>query len=410
MGLPAVADRFPGLARARDGRRVVFADAPGGTQVPATVIQAMAGYLGERNANTGGAFETSRLTDGLIADARRAGADLLGCDADEVVFGPNTTSLAFALSRSLAREIDGDDEIVLTVLDHDANVAPWLAIASERGARVRMVDVTSDGRLDVDSFQRALGPRTGLVAFTLASNALGTVTPAAEIVGLVRDRAPSAIVIADGVHLAPHRLIAARGIGADVVFTSAYKYFGPHLGVMYGRRDALATWRPYRVRPAPETVPERWETGTLPHESLAGFVVAVEYLAGLGGGAASRRDALAAAFAEIAAHEAAISTRFLEGLPDGVRLFGPSSPDERTPTFAVRLGDEPPRRTAEALAARGVFAWDGDYYAMEIMRRLGLADTGGAVRVGFCHYNTLEEVDRVLSDLVELSGRGRAQI
>ncbi len=406
----AIRARFPSLARTQDGRPVVFADAPAGTQVPEAVIEAVAGYYRERNANTHGAFATSVETDGTIAAARAAGAALLGCDPGEIVFGANSTTLSFALSRSLARVLEPGDEVVLTVLDHDANVAPWLAIAAERGARVRWVDLRDeDGTLDLATLDAALGPRTRIVAFTLASNALGTVTPAAEIAR--RAREAGAIAIGDAVHAAPHRPLDVRAMGVDVLFTSPYKFYGPHLGMMFGRRDLLEAWPAYKVRPQEDRAPERWETGTLPHELLAGVAAAVDHLAWVGhafGGAAPGTDlraAVAAGMGAVAAHEAGLSRRFLEGLPGlgrAVRLWGigdPARVGERTPTFAVRVGDAHPRATAEALAARGVFVWDGDYYAVAAMERLGLRETGGAVRIGFCHYSTEAEVDRVLADL-----------
>jgi cysteine desulfurase family protein (TIGR01976 family) len=407
VDLSSVREGFPGLARERDRRPCVFADAPGGSQVPASVIDAMSGYLRRSNANLGGAFDTSRESDAVVVEARRAAADLLGCDADEVVFGQNTTSLAFHLSRSIARELGPGDEVVVTRLDHDANIAPWRLAAAESGATLRWVDVREeDCTLDLGSLDAALSERTRLVALTAASNAVGTLTPLAEIAR--RAHAVGAVVVADAVHFAPHGAIDVRALDVDVLFCSAYKFFGPHVGVMFGRRDLLAAWTPARVRPAPDTVPDRWETGTLSHEALAGLVAAVDYLASLGGSAAegpARRDLLLAAFGAIREHEAGLSARFLEGLPGGMRLFGVADPGrvhERTPTFALRLGDRHPRQVAEELARRGVFVWDGNYYALELMERLGLEPTGGALRVGFCHYNTQDEVARVLEDLRDL--------
>jgi cysteine desulfurase family protein (TIGR01976 family) len=412
LDLNAVRRCFPALARSQHGQPVVFADAPGGTQVPQSVIEAVAGYLRASNANTGGAFDTSRETDELILRARAAGAALLGCAPDEVVFGPNMTTLAFALSRSLARLIEPGDEIVLTVLDHDANIAPWLHVAEERGATVRWVDVrTEDGTLDLDTLDAALSSKARIVAFTLASNALGTVTPAAEIVRRAKER--GAIVVGDAVHFAQHRPIDVRTLGVDVLFCSAYKFFGPHLGLMYGRRELLEEWRPYRVRPADDAAPARWETGTLNHEGLAGLVAAIDYLGGIGRSwipeaDASGRAAVVAGLQTVAEYEAGLSSRFLEGLDSlpGVRLFGIGDPrrvSERTPTFALRIGDVHPREAAEALGRRGIFCWEGNYFALAIMERLGLEATGGAVRIGFCHYNTPDEVDRVLMELGRLA-------
>jgi cysteine desulfurase family protein (TIGR01976 family) len=408
--LSDVRERFPGLHRVVDGRPVVFADAPGGSQVPATVVDAMAAYLRRSNANAHGAFATSEETDEMIAEAHRASADLLNADPDEVVFGPNATTLLFAISRSVARTLGPDDEVVVTRLDHDANVRPWVLAAEDAGATVRWVDVReADVTLDVASFEAVLSERTKVVAFTLASNAVGTIPPAAELVRIVRDRASDAIVACDGVHLAQHRRIDVREIGADLVVCSPYKIFGPHLGILFGRREVLSSLRPYKVRPADDVLPFAFETGTQNHEGFAGWIAAVEYLAGLGAGT-DRRDAVADAFERaIVPWEADLSRRFLDGLTSipQVRLFGIGGTDrvdERTPTFAIRVGDQHPAETAKELAARGVYVWDGNYYALEIMERLGLEDFGGAVRVGFCHYNTPDEVDRVLDELESLAG------
>jgi cysteine desulfurase family protein (TIGR01976 family) len=407
--LAAIRARFPALARRADGRPVVFVDAPGGSQVPETVIEAMGGYLRRSNANAHGAFATSQETDRVIAEAHRAAADLLGADPDEVVFGPNATTLLMAVSRSLGRTLGLGDEVVVTRLDHDANVRPWVLAAEDAGAAVRWVDLREDDvTLDRDAFEAALSERTRLVAFTLASNAVGTITPAAELVRLVRERT-EAVVVCDGVHLAQHRRIDVRAIGADLVACSPYKIFGPHLGILFGRRDLLSVLRPYKVRPAADHLPDAFETGTQNHEGFAGWVAAVDYLAGLAPDVADRRAALSEAFAgAIVPWEAELSRRFLEGIdriPE-VRLFGIADVErigERTPTFAIRVGDRHPAETAKALAERGVFVWDGNYYALELMERLGLEDSGGAVRIGFTHYNTLDEVDRVLEELTALA-------
>ncbi|HJS27673.1 MAG TPA: cysteine desulfurase-like protein [Actinomycetota bacterium] len=397
-------DHFPGLLRESKGRPAVFADAPGGSQVPEEVVEAMAAYLRRSNANAHGAFATSQETDAVIADAHLATADLLNADPDEVVFGPNATTLLFAISRSVARTLGPGDEIVVTRLDHDANVRPWVLAAEDAGAAVRWVDVREDDvTLDADSFEAALSERTKVVAFSLASNAVGTITPAAELTRLVRERS-DAIVACDGVHLAQHRRIDVREIGADLIACSPYKIFGPHLGILFGRREVLTSLRPYKVRPADDALPFAFETGTQNHEGFAGWVAAVGYLASLGVGG-TRREALAHAFERaIAPWEADLSRRFVDGLASipRVRLFGIAEVGrvgERTPTFAIRVGDQHPAETAKALAERGIYVWDGNYYAFEIMERLGLEESGGAVRVGFCHYNTREEVDRVLDEL-----------
>ncbi|HEY7401769.1 MAG TPA: cysteine desulfurase-like protein [Actinomycetota bacterium] len=413
----AVRSRFPGLARTgEDGRPIVFADAPGGSQVPESVIEAIAHYLRTSNTNQHGAFVTSHETDELVEEARRAAADVTGADPDEIVFGPNATSLLFSLSRSFGRTLKPGDEIVVTKLDHDANVRPWILAAEDAGATVRWVDVREDDvTLDLDSLDEALSDRTRLVAFTLASNAVGTIPPAAEIARRVHEA--GALVAVDAVHLAQHRALDASAIGADILACSPYKFFGPHLGLLAVRRDLLETWTPYKLRPAPDTVPARWETGTQNHEGLAGLVAAVEYLADLGrstGAPAddSRRAAVVAAFDAIRDHERELSLRFLAGLggvPD-VRLWGIEAPerlDERTPTFAIRLGDLPPEKVAAELGSRGIHVWDGHYYAITIMERLGLLDSGGAVRVGFCHYHSPQEVDRVLDSLAAVGSMAR---
>jgi cysteine desulfurase family protein (TIGR01976 family) len=407
--LAHVRSRFPALARRQDGRPVVFADAPGGSQVPETVIEAIAAYLRTSNANAHGAFATSEETDRLIDEAHRAAADLVNADPDEVIFGPNTTTLLLAISRSVARTLEPGDEVLVTRFDHDANVRPWILAAEDARATVRWADVhEEDVTLDVGSLTAALSERTRVVAFSLASNAVGSIPPAADLVRLVRERAPRALVCLDGVHLAQHRRIHVRALGADLVACSPYKIFGPHLGVLFGRREVLGALRPYKLRPASDEDPFRWETGTQNHEGYAGFVAAVDYLASLSSGGASRRDRIGAAFAHaIVPWEAELSRRFLEGLSAlaHVRLYGIADPgrvDERTPTFAVRVGEQHPLETAKALAARGIYVWDGHYYAIELIERLGLLERGGAVRIGFCHYNTPDEVDRVLEALADL--------
>jgi cysteine desulfurase family protein (TIGR01976 family) len=408
LDLDAVRARFPALARVGDdGRPVVLVDAPGGSQVPDEVIEAVARHYRRGMSNTHGAFATSHETDSVIADARRAAADFTGADPDEIVFGPNATTLLLHVSRSFAKTLAPGDEVVVTRLDHDANVRPWVLAAADAGATVRWVDIREDDvTFDVESFEAALSSRTKLVAFTLASNAVGTIPPAADLVA--RAKGAGALVAVDGVHLAQHRLPDLHGIGADLLVCSPYKFFGPHLGILAARRSLLATWSPYKLVPSSDDVPERWETGTQNHEGLAGLAAAVDYLAALAGGTdTSRRDRLAGSYAAITAHEQTLADRFLTGVAalPLVRLWGIADRDriaERTPTFAIRLGDEHPAETAKALAARGIFVWDGDYYAREIMVRLGLLETGGAVRIGFCHYHSTDEVDRVLDALGEL--------
>jgi cysteine desulfurase family protein (TIGR01976 family) len=401
--------RFPALARiGDDGRPPVLADAPGGSQVPDAVIDAVTDHYRRGLSNTHGAFATSQETDDVISEARRAAADLIGADPGEIVFGPNATTLLFHLSRSFSKMLEPGDEVVVTRLDHDANVRPWVLAAADAGATVRWVDVREDDvTIDLGSFQAALSPRTKLVAFTLASNAVGTIPPANDLVALAKE--VGAVVAVDAVHLAQHRLLDLHGLGADLLVCSPYKFFGPHLGILAARRHLLETWTPYKLIPAPDEAPGRWETGTQNHEGLAGLAAAVEYLAGVAGAAGtSRRERLRASYEAIAAHERALADRFLGGIASlpHVRLWGIADRarvDERTPTFAIRVGDEHPEQTAKRLAERGIFVWDGDYYAREIMTRLELFESGGAVRIGFCHYHTPDEVDRVLGALAELS-------
>ncbi|MEX0989647.1 MAG: cysteine desulfurase-like protein [Actinomycetota bacterium] len=412
--LSVLRSRFPALGRRMDGRPCVFADAPGGSQMPEAVLDAMRDYLVGSNANTHGTFVTSEETDELIARARVAGADLLGADPDQIVFGQNATSLLLAVSRSFGRTLGRGDEVVVTRLDHDANIRPWVLAARDAGAIVRWVDVHDDDvNLDLDSLDAALSDRTRLVAVTLASNAVGTVAPATEVAR--RAHAAGALVCVDGVHAAQHRSIDVAAIGADIAVCSPYKFFGPHLGMLWAREELLASWEPYKVRPASDAVPDRWETGTLNHEGLAGFVAAVDYLAEIGdtfgareANVGDRRQRIRRGFDAIGAWERELSDRFLSGLEaiEHVRLFGIGDRarlDERTPTFAVRVGEQPPIETTRALGDRGIFTWDGHYYALELMERLGLEpDLGGAVRIGFCHYSTPDEVDRVLDELATL--------
>jgi cysteine desulfurase family protein (TIGR01976 family) len=413
LDLSFVRSRFPTLGRlGPDGRPYVWADAPGGSQAPESVIDAVAERMRRGASNTHGAFATSNEIDELIETARRAGADFLGCDPDEVVFGPNATTLLLHLSRSFARTIGPGDEVVVTRLDHDANVRPWVLAAHDAGATVRWIDVRDeDVTLDTDSFDTALSDRTKLVAFTLASNAVGTMPPAADLVR--RAKATGAAVALDGVHCAQHRAIGLHALGADIVASSPYKFFGPHMGMAGVRREVLEAWTPYKLRPASDANPDRWETGTQNHEGMAGTIAAIDYIADVGRRFGepvddARRTGLEAGFARFEQHERALVVRFLEGIGriPSIRLIGIADPGrvgERTPTFAVRLGDQHPLDTAAALAGRGIFVWDGHYYAIEVFDRLGLLESGGAVRIGFCHYHTTDEVDRVLEALDDLA-------
>jgi cysteine desulfurase family protein (TIGR01976 family) len=378
----AVRARFSAL-----DRPTAFFDAPGGTQAPDSVIEAMAAYLRESNANLGGPFETSRRSDALIVSAHHTAARFLGCDADEVGFGQNMTTLNFALTRTLGRDLRAGDEIVVTRLDHDGNVSPWLQLADDLDLVVRFIDLNDDdATLDMADLERQLGGRTRVVAFPWASNAVGTITDVRRIVELAHGA--GALAWVDAVHYAPHGPIDVQDVGADILLCSPYKFFGPHLGLFYGRRELLERWRPYKVRPAPdEPVSARFETGTLPHEALAGFEAAVAYVESVG-------------WEGILAHERDLGERLLAGLPDELRLYGRPTMEGRAPTFALTVPGLTPEQAATRLAERDLAVWWGDYYAVEVMQRLGLPD--GAVRLGIIHYNTAEEVDRLLAGLNEL--------
>jgi cysteine desulfurase family protein (TIGR01976 family) len=370
--------RFPALETG-----IAFFDGPGGTQVPQSVIDAIADYLQRSNANAGGLFETSRSTDAVLSDARLAAAELLGCGAEEIVFGANMTTLNFTLSRAAGRGFRAGDEILVTRLDHDANVSPWLELARDLDLAVRFVDVREDTTLDLDDLERQLSARTRVVAFPWASNAVGTVQDVARITELAHSA--GALAWVDAVHYAPHGRIDVASVDADVVLCSPYKFFGPHLGVAFGRAEFLATWRPYKVRPAAdEPVGRRYETGTQAHELLAGFVAAVDYLRDVG-------------FEAIVAHERELGERFLGRLPSRCRLHGVPTMHGRVPTFALTVEGRSPHAVAAELGDRGIAVWHGDYYAVELMQRLGLSE--GALRVGIVHYNTAAEVDRLLDAL-----------
>lgn len=408
LDLTWIRAQFPALAQEMNGNSVVFFDGPGGTQVPQRVIDAMAEYLTFHNSNTHGAFATSRQTDATINAARAAMADFLGCDANEVVFGPNMTTLTFAISRAFGREIRPGDEIVVTCLDHDANVAPWQAL-EERGAIIRMVDIDGeDCTLDMADMARAISPRTKLVAVGYASNAVGTINDVATITRMAHD--VGALVYIDAVHYAPHGPIDVRALDCDFLACSPYKFFAPHMGALYGKREHLARLHPYKVRPSTDVVPDRWETGTKNHEGLAGITAAIDYLAELGqrvAPAATRRAALVQAMEAIQMYERGLSQKLIAGLlaiPE-LTFYGISDPARfawRTPTVAVRMARRTPRELAERLGERGIFCWDGNYYAINLTERLGVEADGGMLRIGLVHYNTAEEIDRLLEALQEI--------
>ena len=414
LNIAWVRSQFPALNEKVDGRNAIFFDAPGGTQVPQRVIDAMSEYLARSNSNSHGAFLTSRRTDEIIAESHLAAADLLGCHPEEIVFGPNMTTLTFGISRAIARELQPGDEIVVTYLDHDADVAPWRAL-EENGAVIRTVDIrVDDCTLDMESFRKQLSPRTKLVATGYASNAVGTIN---DVRAIVREaHKVGAMAFVDAVHYAPHGPIDVRELGCDFLACSAYKFFGPHLGVLYGKAEHLKRLRPYKVRPAPDEIPWRWETGTQNHEGLAGLIAALDYLAELGRryppengpkaeeGRKGRRQALLNAMHTIRRYERWMTEQLVLGLIEipEVKFFGIRESvrfDSRTPTVAIRLGEAHPRAVAEYLGHHGIFVWDGNYYALSVTERLGLEQTGGMVRIGLVHYNTVQEVERLLAAL-----------
>ena len=392
LDVAAARSQFPALATG-----AAYFDGPGGSQVPQRVIDAMAAYLRDSNANLGGAFTTSRESDEVMERGRAAAADFTGGEPEGIAFGANMTTLNFQLAHAVARTMEPGDEIVVTALDHDANVSPWLVVAEDhdlvvRTAPLRVEDVT----LNLDGLENLIGDRTRVVAFTLASNAVGSIPDAQRIAAAAHS--VGALAWADAVHMAPHRRLRAREIGLDVQICSPYKFFGPHLGIAAIRPDLAESLPADRVRPADETPPgHRFEAGTQSHEAIAGATAAIEYLRDLGDGD------LDSAFALIGEHETRLAARFLSGLPDAVELYGIRTPEGRTPTFCFNVAGRSPREVAELLGEQDLYVWDGNYYALEPMRALGIEDTGGAVRAGFLHYTTEEEVDRLLGALGELA-------
>lgn len=398
--------QFPGLARLVNGTPAAFLDGPGGSQVPQSVIDAVGDCLAHRNANDGGAFVTSRAAGEVVDAARAAFADLLGAaDPDEIVFGPNMTTLTFGLSRALAKTWRTGDEVVVTRLDHDANVTPWVLAAADAGATVRFLDIDpSDCTLRLDLLPTLLNERTRLVAVGLASNAVGTINPLREVVAAARR--VGALVFMDAVHAVPHRSVDVGALGADFLACSPYKFFGPHLGVLWGRRDLLERLPAYKVRPAPDSGPGRWMTGTPNFEAIAGAHAAVDYLASLGGGY-DRRAALVTGYAAIRAHETALATQFLDGLTQipTWRVWGIADPariGDRVSTFGLTHRTISAAEAASTLGAKGLFVWSGHFYASGLIERLALAPAG-MLRIGFLHYNTAEEVARILDTLSVMS-------
>ncbi len=428
-----VRSQFPALAQTVNGHPAVFLDGPGGTQVPQQVIDAIADYLARNNANTGGAYQTSRNTDRMVAEARAAMGDFLNCDADEIVFGANMTSLTFAMSRAIGRELGPGDEIVLTLLDHDANFSPWKAL-EEKGAVIRTVKFNqADCTLDMLDLAAKIKPedRTRLVAVGYASNAVGTINDVAEVVRLARQA--GALSYIDAVHYAPHGPIDVRALDCDFLVCSTYKFFGPHLGVLYGKREHLKRLHPYKVRPNTNNIPNCWEWGTLNHEGIAGIKPCVGYWEELGRrvetglapsetrqaaslqegranpAVTTRRAAILAAHEAIHRHERKMMEKTIAGLLEipGLKLYGITDPrrfELRGATFAIRIEGHTPLELATKLGERGFFTWDGNYYALNLTEQLDVERLGGFLRIGLVHYNTLEEVERLLAALREIVG------
>ncbi len=406
---------FPALSQSIQDQPMVFFDNPGGTQVPSAVIDAMTAYLTRANANTGGAFATSRRTDALIAEARAAMADFLNADPDEIIFGANMTTLTFAISRAMGRALQPGDEILVTTLDHDANISPWLALR-ENDVVIQTADIQpATCTLDMDDLRSKLSPRTKLIAVGYASNAVGTINDLPTIIAWARE--VGALVFVDAVQYAPHGPIDVRALDCDFLVCSAYKFFGPHLGILYGKRPLLEQLMAYKVRPAPNEPPGKFETGTLNHEGIAGLLGALDYLAMLGRDHADlypdvypdwsgRRRALKLAMRAIQDYERGLAAYLLNELSsiDGLRLLGLTRPEDlhrRVPTVTCVSNRHAPRDMARKLGEQGIFTWDGNYYAIAVMERLGLGKPG-ALRIGLVHYNTIAEIDRLIAILREL--------
>jgi len=407
-----VRSQFPSLQTQANGRPAAFLDGPAGTQVPQQVMQAIQSYLMNANANTCGAFLTSRRNDEMIAATRAAMGDFFHCEKDEVVFGQNMTTITLALSRAIAREMKSADEILLTTLDHDANFSPWKAL-EEKGVIIRQVDIREeDCTLDLDDLKRKLSEKTKVVAVGYASNAVGSINPVAEITKLAH--AVGALVYIDAVHYAPHGPIDVKALDCDFLVCSPYKFFGPHMGTLYGKREHLQRFRPYKVRPCTDQWLDRWESGTQVHELIAGIGAAVEYLAELGHRAdaspKTRREALVSAYRTTVPYETRLVWRLIDGLQTipGMRIYGITDPKrsaERCSTLSLRIGNHNPTAIATFLGERGIFTWDGNYYALNLTERLGVEALGGLLRIGLVHYNTVEEVDRLLVALREFASQ-----
>jgi cysteine desulfurase family protein (TIGR01976 family) len=401
MSVEEIRRCFPALARIHNGYPVAYLDGPGGTQVPRSVVEAMDDYLYHHNANTHWAYPTSEETDAIIDSARSVLGDFLNARPTEIAFGANMTTLTFHLSRALGRSYERNDQILVTELDHHANIAPWRALEKERGVKVRMVKmIPESGELDWEDFSRQLTRRTKLVAIGAASNALGTINDVRRAAKMARSL--GAQIFVDAVHYAPHGLIDVRDWDCDFLACSAYKFYGPHIGILYGRLGMLGSLDFPKLIPAPDSAPERAETGTQNHEGIAGAAAAVDFLASLAPGAA-RRERLRAGFEQLHERGDALVTRLLSGLAEieRVRLYGPPPGAPRTPTVAFTVNGMPSIEVAKKLAKRGLFLSHGDFYAMTVVERLGQA-AHGLVRAGCACYTTPQEVDRLLQAIAQM--------
>ncbi|MBC7855805.1 MAG: cysteine desulfurase-like protein [Pirellulaceae bacterium] len=409
--VPSLRAQFPALARREGDQPAVFLDGPAGTQVPQSIIDAMSHYLSHCSANHGGLFPTGRESDALLDEIHRGLVDFVGADdPDEIAFGQNMTSLTFAFSRALGRTWKPGDEIVVTLLDHDANVTPWVLAARDAGIKVQYVRFHADDcTLNLEDFRAKITSRTKLVAIGCASNATGGINPVRQIADWAHEA--GALVFADAVHFAPHGLVDVKALGVDFLACSAYKFFGPHIGVLWGRRELMESLEAYKVRPANDALPSKWMTGTQSHESMAGALAAVEYLTGIGRGLAgnsslSRRQALVKTYEAIVRYESSLVSRLLAGLAEipEIKVFGITDPtrlSERVATVSFRHQRFTSAQLAEHLGSRGIFAWHGNYYALNLSEQLG-HEPHGMLRVGFVHYNTADEVERLLAELREL--------
>lgn len=402
MNLTKLRRQFPALMQQVAGKSPIFLDGPGGSQVPQSVLSAMSAYLGYYNSNLGGAFFSSDKTVELMTNARQAAADLLNApSSDQIVFGANMTSLTFSFSRAISRDWQASDEIIVTNADHFSNVSSWQQAAEDKGVKVNTALINeADCSLDLAHFESLLNNNTKLVAVTYASNTTGSINDIKRIVELAH--AVGALVYVDAVHYAPHELIDVQALDCDFLACSAYKFFGPHLGMVYGKREHLEGFTPYKVEPAKDVIPGRWETGTQNFEALAGLISAVDYIAAISelDDSHPRREKLAVAFTKTKQHEMALSEYFLTRLVNypNIKLFGIDDLDrlaERTPTFALTFEGLAPREVSEFLGKQHICVWDGNFYAQGLCKQLGVLDSGGVVRIGCMHYNTIEELDKL---------------